>query len=525
MASGNLSPRQKMINMMYLVLMAMLALNVSKDVLKAFGSINETTDRIVKTTVLKNKLLYNDLKIKSTNNPKRYQKLYNFSIELAVHSNNFVQLLETYKRDMIELSGAVDSDTGKLNYSYMDGDEGSEYLFTLGENNKSRELVKAMDDYLAYLLKSVDNKNLKEQIKQIFNTKNVIDKDGIYIPWVKHKFEHYPLAAQITFLSQIQADVRNSEGDVLQSLLVGELSGQMQVNDIRALVVPESTTVIKNGKFKANVVLVAYDTTLLPKVYLHEYNSLGRRIGTKEKEIKVKNGKGIVEIPANRLGEYHWGGVVKLKNELGEIKEYPFKNNIFMVNDAVAVVSADKMNVLYRGVENPISVSAPGIPSKDLIVKAYGIKKIRSASYSLNVTNFRGKILSINVSARISGKVRNLVTKRYRVKDIPPPVGTVRGETDAKMPINNLKISTIGAELKNFEFDLDLLVTSFSVKVSGKPTILVKGNKFNERAKRVISQASIGDVVIISNIKVKIPGNNRYKVANVAPVLVTINGK
>ena len=527
MSSGNLSSRQKMINMMYLVLMAMLALNVSREVLDAFGSINETMDRVVGTAVQKSKILYNDLKIKNENNPKRYAESFEVSEELYVRSNKIVDMLEEYKTDMIAMSGSRDESTGKLDYASMDGSQGSEYLFPGGDVNfgRGRELVDAIDEYSAYLVKVLDSEELRQQVKQVFSTKPVLNSDGVLVSWVKHRFEHYPLAAQIAFLSQIQADVRSAESDVLQSLLVGSLSTQMQVNNVHALVIPESTSVIKGNSFKAKVVLAAYDTTLLPDVYLYRYSSSGRRVGKSEEKIKVEGGKGVVQIPADVVGSHYWGGVVRLKNERGRVTEYEFKDNVFSVNAATAVVSADKMNVLYRGVKNPVSVSVPGISAGDVVVDAFGLTDRGNGKYFMDVTNFKGKVLDIRVSARIKDTLLPLLSKRYRIKDIPSPVGTVRGETDSKMHISNLKISTIGAEIRNFEFDLKLTVTGFSVKVPGRPTVLVKGNRFDERTRRIMSLASVGDVIVISDIKVKIPGNSRYRVKDVSPVLVTINGR
>ena len=526
MSSGaGLSPRQKMINMMYLVLMAMLALNVSKEVLAAFGSINESMESTTKLFSDKNSIIYADLKQKSINNPEKYLRLNEKALEIKKRSDEIFDLIEGYKNTLIDQSGARQED-GSITYQNIDKESQDEFFYpggslTLG---KGQEFLDAINSYRSFVSKQVSSEEILSRIEKSFNTDPVI-VDGIKMNWLKHKFEGYPLAAALAFLTQIQADVRNSEADIITSMVSEGLGEQIQVNKVSALMIPESSNVIQGSPFKANIVLAAYDTTLTPEMYLYKYNSEGYRVGEERIPLDVKDGTGIVNLPTPKIGGFFWGGIVRVKNEQGNYKEYPFKSK-YVVSQPAVVISATKMNVLYRGVKNPVSVSIPGVSDRDIIVEAPGIKKIGESKYEIDVTSYKGRQLKIQAKARLaSGQIKPFPPAIYRIKDIPPPIGTVAGEADTKMPLSTLKIATVGAILPKFEFDLKLVVKGFKVKIPGLPTYSVRGNKLDEKVKKALNRVKIDQTVQIRDIDVKLPGNSRYKLAKVSTVLVTINSK
>lgn len=526
MASGaGLSPRQKMINMMYLVLMAMLALNVSKEVLTAFGSINESMEETIKLFNDKNTIIYTDLKNKSKNNPEKYLHLNEKALEIKKRSDRLASLIEGYKNTLIDVSGARQED-GTIIYQNIDKEFQDEFFYpggvlTLG---KGQEFLDAINSYRNFVSKQVSSKEILDRIEKSFNTAPVV-VDGIKKNWLKHKFEGYPLAAALAFLTQIQADVRNAEADIITSMVSEGLGEQIQVNKVSALMIPESSNVIQGSPFKANIVLAAYDTTLTPEMYLYNYNAEGYRLGDESTPIKVEDGAGIVELPTPKIGSFFWGGVVRVKNEDGKYKEYSFKSR-YIVSQPAVVISATKMNVLYRGVKNPISVSIPGVPDKDIIVEAPGINKISGSKYEIDITSYRGRQVKIQVKSRLlGGGIKSFPPSIYRIKDIPAPMGTIAGESDTKMPLGTLKIATVGAVIPNFEFDLKLIVTGFKVKIPGMPTYTVRGNKLDEKVKRALNRVRIDQTIQIRDIEVKLPGNSNYKVAKVSTVLVTINSK
>lgn len=524
-SSVGLSPRQKMINMMYLVLMAMLALNVSKEILTAFGRINESLEA---TTLLfsdKNAIIYTDLKSKSVNNPEKYIVLYERSVEVKKRSDQLVDLIQGYKDELIEITDARQDD-GTISYPDIDKESQDEYFYPTGSLSlgKGQEFSDAIDSYRSFVLTQIKRPSVVDRINRSFNTEPV-KVDGVTQNWLKNKFEGYPLAASLAFLTQIQADVRNAEADMITSMVSESLGEQINVNKVSALMIPKSTNVMQGGAFDAKIVMAAYDTTLTPEIYLYDYDSRGNRVGERQNPLEVEEGSGIVNIPTPKVGSFFWGGVVRIKNEEGKYKEYPFQSE-YSVSQPAVVISATKMNVLYRGVKNPISVSISGIPDRDVIVQAPGIRRISGTNYEIDITSYRGRQVSIKTSAKLpSGATKSFPPAIYRIKDIPAPMGTVAGESDTKMPLGTLKVATVEAVIPDFEFDLKLNVTSFKVKIPGRPTYTVRGNKLDAKVKKALDRVRVGQTVQIRDISVKLPGNSSYKVAKVSTVLVTINSK
>jgi len=359
MAGGKLSPRQKMINMMYLVLTAMLALNVSKEVLLAFGEINESIEITTAQLAKSSSFIYDDLVTKNNNNPEKYGDIFNRAIQIKTASDKVVSHLEALTIDLEKKSGERD-ENGRLPWGDMDNTSApAVILFPGGDAKKGKgaALENAISDYRELMLTMTVSEDVEEQIKKSLGTDPHISKDGVKTSWVKQKFEHYPIAAVITFISNLKADVRNIESIVVTKMMKEGLGEQITVNRMAALPIAISTTVMKGSKFEAQVMLAAYDSTLEPEMYLWHVDANGKRLDNYEKKLKLKGGAGVVEIPTGSTGEFYWGGVVKVKSDDGsDAKTYTF-NNKYNVNEPAVVISADRMNVLYRGVKNPISIS------------------------------------------------------------------------------------------------------------------------------------------------------------------------
>lgn len=526
MSSGaGLSPRQKMINMMYLVLMAMLALNVSKQILNGFGRINDSLKTTTDLFSDKNSIIYSDLNNKSINNPKKYLVLYEQSQEIKKEADKLVEEIDAHKKVLIELAGS-EKDDGTLDYEAMDKEVQDEYFYPGGQLDlgAGKKFVQDIDRFREFMVNQTTDEDVLTRINKAFNTESVV-VDGLPMEWLKFRFEHYPLAAALAFLSQMQAEIRNAEADIINAMVAEGLGEQIQVNKVSALMIPQSTNVMQGADFKAEVVMAAYDSTLVPDVYLFKYDSKGNRIGTDEKKLDVKDGAGVVEIPASSVGSYFWGGVIRVKNEEGKFKEYPFQSE-YSVSQPAVVVSATKMNVVFRGVENPISVSVPGVPAKDLIVEAPGIKNLGEGLFTLDVTSARGREVGIVVKTKLpSGTIKSFPPKIYRIRDIPAPMGTVAGESDTQMPLSTLKVATVGATIPNFDFDLKLVTTGFSVKIPGRPTYKVNGNKLDKKVRQALDRVRVGQTIQIRDINAKLAGNAKYKLAKVSTVLVTVNGR
>ena len=179
------------------------------------------------------------------------------------------------------------------------------------------------------------------------------------------------------------------------------------------------------------------------------------------------------------------------------------------------------MNVVYRGVSNPMTISIPGVPN--ISASAPGLTKSGgTGKYTMNVTTLKQREVKINVSGTLNGK-KIASSKTFRIKDIPRPVGTVRGEDGSvKMGKSSLAISTIGAILPDFDFNLKLKVTGFKIKVPGQPTVRVSGSKLNSQAQTALKRAKRGESVQIFDINAKLATGGSYRVKKVSPVIVEL---
>jgi len=187
-----------------------------------------------------------------------------------------------------------------------------------------------------------------------------------------------------------------------------------------------------------------------------------------------------------------------------------------------AVISADKMNVVYRGLDNPLTISVPGVADKDVRPSAPGLKKASGlGKYTMNPKG--GKVVKINVSYTLPGGLNESSQKEYRIKDIPKPMATVRKESGlVKMPKASLEKTTVRVELPDFLFDLKFKVKSFKIKVPGQATITVPGNKLNAQAITAVKKARVGDMIAIFDVKSTMVGNSSYNVKDAMPVNIEI---
>ena len=226
-------------------------------------------------------------------------------------------------------------------------------------------------------------------------------------------------------------------------------------------------------------------------------------------------------IGAGSPGDHEVKGTLFFQQDGSEI-EVPVNNSFAVISKPnSALIAADKMNVVYRGVANPMSISIPGIPDNKVSASAPGLKKVSASKYIMNPT--KGRTVKITASGTLPDGQRISTPATFRIKDIPRPAGTVsKQDGTVKMPRGNMEIATIGAMLEDFDFDLNLAVSGFKFKVPGQPTVSVNGNKLNGMAKTALKRAKRGDVVQIFDVEAYITNNKTYKLKKVSPVVVEI---
>ncbi|MCX7551834.1 gliding motility protein GldM [Xanthomarina sp. F2636L] len=513
MAGGKLSARQKMINLMYLVFIAMLALNMSKEVLSAFGLMNEKLTESNEAATERNSAFMQGLAEKVSEQPTKYQPLKEQADQISSLANNFNTYLQELKGNM---TATVDN---PQDYEVMDKGDYLDNLFFKGDKLKPEgqeflnQIATFRDGVVEVLSKNPDMAGIAEDVKEKFETDDVKRGAGT-VGWLDHNFKGFPLVASLTKMTQLQADVKTTESEVLSSMLAGKLKVEASLTNFDAIVVPSKTAFFSGENFTGTIILGKKDNTLqADKVVIN---------GTELPKESMQAGKTILDFPAGAVGEREITGEFQFK-EGDSIISIPVKSTYAVVpKPNSATISADKMNVVYRGVTNPMTISFAGISDNNVSASAPGLSK-GSGVGKYNMKPGTGRELTINVTGTLpdGSKVSDKAT--FRIKDIPKPTGTISGQDGiVKLPRNSVEISTIGAMLDDFDFELPIQVTSFKFKVPGQPSVSVNGTKLNSQAKNALRKARRGDQVSIFDIKAQIRGNASYKLKGVSAVIVEI---
>jgi gliding motility-associated protein GldM len=509
MAGGKLSPRQKMINLMYLVFIAMLAMNMSKQVLSAFGFMNEKLADSNTTATSKNSATYANLAQKAQDQPDKFATLNTDAQKIQALSLDFSSYVGTMQEELVKDV----EDTS--NYESMDGtDQGDTYFFE-GDNNslKGDEFLTKLNNYRTEVSKLLEKsyKGIAASVNKRFDTSDQKTEDGTQ-PWLRNRYEGFPLITTVTNLSQIQADIKTTEAEMLSAMVQGQLESEVSMSNYTTILIPDNSATLQGTNFKGKVVLGRYDASLKPsKVIIN-----GKEI------TNIENGGAVLDFPAGNVGENEIVGKFVFK-ENGEDVEIPIKTNYAVVaKPSSAVISADKMNVVYRGVANPMTISVPGIPDNRVKVNAPGLKKATGLG-KYTMSPGKGKEVKINVSATLPDGSPVTSSSVFRIKGIPAPVATARNQYGMiKMPKTTVQKVTIGAALPDFVFDLNLKITGFSLKVPGSPTVIVKGTKMNAAAIRALGKARKGDQITIFDVKASLVGNSGYFLKKVNPLVIQI---
>ena len=515
MASGNISPRQKMINLMYLVFIAMLALNMSKEVLTAFGFFNEEFEATSASVTAKNNLSYENLNVKAQDQPEKFQPLKLKADKIKLISQDFFVYLDTLKSKVLK------DYEDKKDYQTMDKTDFLDEYFFAGDaiSQAGNEYVNKITSYRDSVVGILGSEfgTLNAIINKRFATDDFTNSDGKTLSWLEYKYQGYPAIASITSFTQLQASIRNTESDVLTTLLGGKLEADSKIttNNYKGIVRLDKTAYFTGERVKGQVVLGRYDDQLVPTKV---------KLGNRDITSSVQNGQVILDMPAGNVGNKTIKGVITFMQD-GKPQDIPFESEYSVIAEPnEAVISADKMNVVYRGLDNPISISVPGVGDKDIrpsVASAHSLKKLGAGKFVLNPGT--GSTLRINVSAKLSsGKTIN-TPKTFRIKDIPTAAGTARGEFGKiRVPKSSLGSVNIGAALPDFVFDLELEVQSYTLKVPGQLGIKVNGNRFGARAKKLLNRAKRGDIINIFDIQA-VEKKKGTRINKVLPVAIEIS--
>ena len=534
---GKESPRQKMIGMMYLVLTALLAMNVSKDILKAFVTVNESLERTNKnfsentTKVMK---AFEDAKSSNPSAAPYYVK----AVEAKKLTGELFDYMEKLKQEVIYHTAAIPKNDSIYRLRFVDAKDNYDVPthLMIGDNESApksgefsavelKEKIMSVHDKLLKMVKDLqadkktqllkdDYEALVKKIESFKPESNGEMEDGNPISWEVLNFYHLPLAGVITNISKMQADLKNVEAEVISQLSGASGKVSIKFNQLAAKVVAPSSYIQAGQPYKADVFLAASSTDFKPEnmQVMLGVDSAAAAKGGPGTPVSLVDGMGKVELSSG-VGQQTFNGVIKFKKPTGEFDYYNF-NGEFVVAAPSVAVSPDKMNVFYIGVPNPITVSAAGIAPGDLVVSANGggmsLKPSGPGKYVVTASSETkdGKIM---VSAKTKDGVKSQGPPViFRVKRIPDPVASVGGKKGTA-DIRKVDVQGIGgvaAKLEGFDFEANFITLSFefTAVVKGQP-VAYSGNGPGLTAdmKAALMKVSTGSKIFIDNVKAKGP--------------------
>jgi len=516
MAGGKLTPRQKMINLMYLVFIAMLALNMSKEVLSAFGILNIKIIESNKIADERNELSFQQLAQKAQDQPGVFGAKKEKVQKIRALSKEFTDYIESIKTQVTQ---KFERDAkGNLPYEQMDKGDLIDNLFFTGDrvSKEGQKFLDMIHNYPAQIKAIGGSAIAASEMKKIearFATAPVwSEKAGANLSWIDYNFKGFPLIASVTKLSQLQADIKTTESDVMAGMFQSDLVAMASLTKYQPIVVPEKTAFFQGETVKGKIILGKFDPDLVAKSVIVNGQS-----------VKAEAGQANFSFGAGAVGEHDITGTFNF-DENGKVVSLPIKGNYVVVpQPKSANISADKMNVVYRGLPNPMTISFAGISDDKVTASAPGLTRASgNGKYNLNPGS--GTSVMVSVTGKLPDGKAVSDKKEFRIKNIPGPMGAIGGETGtSKGPKSRLEVSQITAKLNDFVYDLDFKVTQFTFKVPGQAAVVVNGDRVNAQCKAALARAGRGDQVTIFDIKTRIEGvSANIVVPKCAPVIYEI---
>ena len=534
------TPRQQMIGMMYLVLTAMLALNVSKDILEAFNVVDDTlaqSNISVKEGIdFKYAALAKDTTAKAKTANEKATQLRQLSDEMVKYIEDsrleLIKYVDGEKKAMEQMNNPenngripVKKIDGKDNFDkpttfYLMMDENGQLL--KGEDNpncRASVMRKKINDYKAAILALLpDSSNVEKERKQFVSDNLGLRVDDEYVKgngdkgtesWERHNFNHLICAGTVILLSKVIGEVRNAETLVLDELTKGIDANDFKFDAVTGRAIPKSQIVFSGSSYESDIIVAAFNSSADLEVYykIGADTLTEDEIGSAEHLVGA-GGIAKLQIPAGGVGDHKFAGLIKVKAPDG-YKYYGFKDTYSVIAPS-ATVAADKMNVLYAGIPNPVSIGG-SVDVKRLSVSFPGctVKATGDGHYDVTVpANLIGKKVTATVTARDGNSSKAMGSAEFRVKKVPDPTSYLGaniwgGKRSKSELLANPFISARMGE--DFAYDLKWTINSYRLTViskgiEGAPKAC-SGGQFDGSVTSAIQSASTGTVLVFSDIK------------------------
>jgi len=545
MAGGKETPRQKMIGMMYLVLTALLALNVSKSILDAFIVVNDGLEKTNTNFEKKNLTTFEAFEGAMKKDPSKTKPYYDRAKNVQTLSKETIKYIKELKKHLvIEIDKIEDkkvADTLTMKYINSKDNYDLPTTILIGEDlNKIKpksekfsamelkdkidicrtNLLKALEDGPGVKVLATIKAPIENSVKNGLNTQVKYLEDGHDVGWAGMNFYHLPLVAVLTNLTKMENDIRNAEAEVTSGLLSAVKANDFTFDKLTARVIAPSSYIIAGDEYKAEVLLVAFNSSSNPEMVLGSVDTIQNKILSESGKIPVEGGLGRYSSRDASEGLKKWGGAIKVPKPDGTMEVYTFQSE-YMVAKPGITVSPTKMNVLYVGVDNPLSISAPGIANEKIqpSISAGSLTpvNVKNGEYIAKVPAGAREAV-VSVMADFNGQKKKMGEFKFRVKTVPDPAPFVNGKKEGSMTKAEVEAAgAVLAKMENFDFDLKFTVTGFSVSVLKGDLyadFISTSNRFTPEQLSAIKGLKKGSKLIIENIKAIGPDGTPRKLPN-----------
>ena len=470
-----------MINLMYVVLMAMLALNVSNEVLNGFSIVGESIGRTTENAIKDNQAIYEAFEEQMKANPQKVKEWYEKAQQVKLMSDSLYDFAADLKLAIAQEADGEEGDPDNL--ENQEDLEASNQVMLAPGRGRGEALKKAIDAYRERILKMIPDTAKRRNIANDLTTEVSAKKRTLGKNWQETQFEAMPAIAAVTILSKLQSDVRNAEKEVLHTLVQNIDVKDIRVNALEAFVIPNSQTIVRGDKFSAHIVMAAVDTTQIPDIY----------IGNQ----KVTLRDNLYERICGSTGDFTLAGHIETVNGNGDKIRRDFSQK-YTVVDPSATVSADLMNMLYAGYNNPISVSVPGVPLNKIQATMSGgtLTPTGPGKYIARPAKV-GENATITVTSTNTGRPQQMGQFTFRVRKLPDPTPFIAMKDAQGNPLrfkggglpkaSLMGVEALGAAIDDGILDISFKVVSFETvfhdNMGNAVPMASNGANFSERQK------------------------------------------
>ena len=507
-----------MITLMYVVLMAMLALNVSNEVLNGFSIVEESLNRTTSNSAKENLAIYEDFDAQMKANPQKTKEWYDKAQMVRLMSDSLYNFAAHLKQAIVIEADGKDGDVTDI--KNKEDLEAASQVMLSPSRGQGQALFNAINSFREQMLKMATDEKQRQIIASNLTTEIPKNAHAMGKNWQEYMFESMPAAAAVTLLSKLQSDVRYAEGEVLHTLVQNIDVKDIRVNALEAFVIPNSQTIVRGDKFSAHIVMAAVDTTQVPDIY----------IGNQ----KVTLHDNLYERICGTTGDFTLAGYLETVNGNGDKVRRDFSQK-YTVVDPSATVSADLMNVLYAGYNNPISISVPGVPLNKITATMSGgtLQPVGPGRYIARPSTV-GQDVTFTVMSTNTGHAQQMGQFKFRVRKLPDPTPYMNIKDEHGNPTRYkggglakgqlVAADAIGAAIDDGILDIAFRVQSFETvffdNMGNAVPMASEGASFSARQKEEFRKLSRNRRFYVSRVTVVVPDGLTRTLQNPMEVIV-----